>query len=70
MDQEVKKEYVSVVAQIQIDGAIVPLAVILEDGREYEVDDLMDVCKAREFKSWRLWGSVHDKNSIACHLPF
>jgi len=51
MDQEVKKEYVSVVAQIQIDGAIIPLAVILEDGREYEIDDLMDVCKAVSLKA-------------------
>jgi len=51
MSNEVKKEYVSVVAQIKTDGAIIPLSVILEDGREYEIDDLTDVCKAVSFKA-------------------
>lgn len=51
MEQAVKKEYVSIVAQIKNDGTIVPLTVILEDGRAYEIDDLIDVCKAASLKA-------------------
>jgi hypothetical protein len=51
MEQKVIKEYVSVVVQIKTDGTLVPLSVILDDGREYEIDDLMDACKGVSLKA-------------------
>ena len=46
MANEIKKEYVSILAQIHIDGAIQPLCVLLENGRKYDIDEVKDKCRA------------------------
>ena len=49
--QDVKKEYVSILAQIHIDGSIQPLGIVLEDGRKYEIDEVKDKCRAASLKA-------------------
>ena len=44
MSHEVKKEYVSILAQIDLDGTIQPLSVLLQDGRKYDIDEIKDKC--------------------------
>ncbi len=51
MTNEIKKEYVSILAQIHMDGAIQPLSVLLEDGRKYDIDEVKDKCRAASLKA-------------------
>ena len=51
MANEVKKEYVSIRAQIHADGTIQPLCVLLEDGRKYDIDEIKDKCRAASLKA-------------------
>ena len=49
--QEIKKEYVSILAQIHRDGSIQPLGILLEDGRKYDIDEVKDNCRAASLKA-------------------
>ena len=49
--QEIKKEYVSILAQIHPDGTIQPLGILLEDGRKYDIDEVKDKCRAASLKA-------------------
>ena len=49
--QEIKKEYVSILAQIHRDGSIQPLGILLEDGRKYDIDEVKDKCRAASSKA-------------------
>ena len=49
--QEIKKEYVSILAQIHRDGSIQPLGILLEDGRKYDIDEVKDKCRAASLKA-------------------
>jgi len=49
--QEVKKEYVSILAQIHRDGSIQPIGILLEDGRRYDIDEVKDKCRAASLKA-------------------
>ena len=51
MTNEIKKEYVSILAQIHMDGVIQPLSVLLEDGRKYDIDEVKDKCRAASLKA-------------------
>ena len=49
--QEIKKEYVSILAQIHRDGSIQPLGILLEDGRKYDIDEVKDKCRAASLRA-------------------
>jgi len=49
--QEIKKEYVSILAQIHRDGSIQPIGILLEDGRKYDIDEIKDKCRAASLKA-------------------
>ena len=49
--QEVKKEYVSILAQIHVDGAIQPLCILLKDGRKFDIDEIKSKCRAASLKA-------------------
>jgi len=49
--QEIKKEYVSILAQIHRDGSIEPIGILLEDGRKYDIDEVKDKCRAASLKA-------------------
>ena len=51
MANDVKKEYVSILAQINVDGTIQPLCVLLEDGRKYDSDEVKDKCRAASLRA-------------------
>ena len=51
MTNDVKKEYVSILAQINRDGTIQPLCVLLEDGRKYYIDEVKDKCRAASLRA-------------------
>ncbi len=51
MKNEVKKEYVSILAQIHLDGSIQPLGILLEDGRKYSIDEVKDKCRAASLRA-------------------
>lgn len=51
MTHEVKKEYVSIFAQINVDGTIQPLCVLLQDGRKYDIDEIKDKCRAASLRA-------------------
>lgn len=51
MANEVKKEYVSILAQINVDGNIHPLSVLLQDGRKYDIDEIKGKCRAASLKA-------------------
>lgn len=46
-----QKVLVEVIARFAIDGSIIPLYVIWEDGRKFEVDKVMDVRRAASIKA-------------------
>ena len=46
-----QKGLVEVIARFAIDGSIIPLYVIWEDGRKFEVDKVMDVRRAASLKA-------------------
>lgn len=43
---EWRRVYVGVRAEVDSDGRITPQMITWEDGREFEVDRILDVCKA------------------------
>ena len=45
------KVYVGVNAQFEPDGKLVPLSIAWEDGREYEIDRVLNVCRAASLKA-------------------
>jgi len=49
--QAIKKEYVSILAQIHRDGTIQPLGILLEDGRKYDIDEVKDKSRAASLKA-------------------
>ena len=49
--QEIKKEYVSILAQIHRDGTIQPLGILMEDGWKYDIDEVKDKCRAASLKA-------------------
>lgn len=51
MANEIKKEYVSILAKINLDGNIQPLSVLLQDGRKYDIDEIKDKCRAASLKA-------------------
>ena len=51
MTSDVQKEYVSILAQINVDGTIQPLCVLLEDGRKYDIDEVKDKCRAASLRA-------------------
>jgi len=51
MTIEVRKEYVAILAQINLDGTIQPLSVLLHDGRKYDIDEIKDKCRAASLKA-------------------
>lgn len=51
MADDVKKEYVAILAQINLDGTIQPLSVFLQDGRKYDIDEIKNKCRAASLKA-------------------
>ena len=51
MANDVKKEYVSILAQINMDGTIQPFCVLLEDGRKYDIDKVKGKCRAASLRA-------------------
>ena len=45
------KKYIDVVAKMKSDGTILPLKIIWEDGKEYEIDKLEDCRRAVSLKA-------------------
>ncbi len=45
-----QKRYVEVIARFDEDGAILPLAIVWEDGRRFEVDEILDRRRAASLK--------------------
>ena len=45
------KKYVSVIAKFDADGRVVPLTVLWEDGRKFEIDRILDVRRAASLKA-------------------
>ena len=45
------KIYVETIAKFTIDGKIIPLAIIWEDGRRFEIDRVIDVRRAVSLKA-------------------
>jgi len=45
------KVYVGVNARFESDGRMTPLSVVWEDGREYEIDKVLDVRRAASLKA-------------------
>ena len=48
---EQTKVYVRVRAQFEPDGRLLPLSVTWEDGREYPIDKVTNVCRAASLKA-------------------
>ncbi len=46
-----KKVYVGVKARFEPDGRLLPLSVKWENGREYEIDRVLNVCRAASLKA-------------------
>jgi hypothetical protein len=45
-----KKVFVSVITQFDADGRVTPLKILWQDGREFEVDRILEVRKASSVK--------------------
>lgn len=48
------KAYVGVNANFEPDGKLTPLSVAWEDGSEYEIDRVLNVCRAASLKAGRV----------------
>ncbi|NLT40568.1 MAG: hypothetical protein GXX89_08930 [Clostridiales bacterium] len=46
-----EKVYVGVKARFEPDGRLLPLSVTWENGREYEIDRVLSVCRAASLKA-------------------
>lgn len=51
MVNNVKKEYVSILGQINVDGTIQPLCILFEDSRKYDIDEAKDKCRAASLRA-------------------
>lgn len=51
MEGKWPKVYVSVTVRFLEDGQIRPLSITWEDGREFEVDQVLDICPAASLKA-------------------
>ncbi len=47
---DLKKVFVKVIVKFETDGRIIPLSVILEDGREFPIDKVTDIRQAASLK--------------------
>lgn len=45
------KVYVTVDVRFKPDGRRIPLSIVWEDGKEYEIDQVLDVCRAASLKA-------------------
>lgn len=50
MPSKFRKVYVEVIARYNTDGGIVPLSIIWEDGRIYNIDQVYDICQRASLK--------------------
>lgn len=51
MEQENRKTFVKTIVKYDTDGNISPIEIEWEDGRCFEVDRIIDVCKAASLKA-------------------
>lgn len=68
MEQEVYKKYVQVTATFTEDGKLLPLWVIWEDGRKFEVDRVKQCVRAASRKAggvgWRYTCMIRGKEAV------
>ena len=68
MEQEVYKKYVQVVATFTEDGKLLPLRVIWEDGRKFEIDRVKQCVRAASRKAggvgWRYTCMIRGKEAV------
>lgn len=68
MEQEVYKKYVQVAATFTEDGKLLPLWVIWEDGRKFEVDRIKQCVRAASRKAggvgWRYTCMIRGKEAV------
>lgn len=68
MEQEVYKKYVQVAATFTEDGKLLPLWVIWEDGRKFEVDRVKQCVRAASRKAggvgWRYTCMIRGKEAV------
>ena len=68
MEQEIYKKYVQVVATFTEDGKLLPLWVIWEDGRKFEVDRVKQCVRAASRKAggvgWRYTCVIRGKEAV------
>ena len=68
MEQEIYKKYVQVVATFTEDGKLLPLWVIWEDGRKFEVDRVKQCVRAASRKAggvgWRYTCMIRGKEAV------
>ena len=62
-----QKVFVSVTVRHELDGSMTPLSIAWEDGRVFEVDRVVDVCRAASLKvggmGWRYTVRVQGKET-------
>lgn len=58
MEQEVYKKYVQVDATFTEDGKLLPLCVVWEDGRKFEIDRVKQCVRAASRKAVALAGDI------------
>ena len=68
MEQEVYKKYVHVDATFTEDGKLLPLCVVWEDGRKFEIDRVKQCVRAASRKAggvgWRYTCMIRGKEAI------
>lgn len=50
MEQSLTKTYITVTVQISLDGSKKPLSIMLEDGRHFDIDEVIDTRRAASLK--------------------
>ena len=45
-----KKVYVDILANYTKDGQVIPITILWEDGNRYQIDKVLDVCRAASLK--------------------
>lgn len=63
------KVYVGVKAQFKPDGKLLPFSIIWENGKEFEIDHIVDVRRAASLKAGGA-GYVQQKIMQSCALQF
>ena len=46
-----KKIFVEVISKFDLDGNIIPMSILWEDGRKFDIDKILDVRKAASLKA-------------------